>query len=107
VIPETRFGEQLKLDGIARAVEAPTVATWVDEAREVIDQYAALRVEFTSEDVTAIVGLPREGEGMNRNNAVGAVMSGAARAGTIRRVGYRKATRPNQHAAILAVWVGQ
>lgn len=100
----TTEGERLKLDGQTLAANA--VPPWSTTARRILELLAETGEEFTSEDLTAIVGLPREAPGMNRNNAVGAVISGAARAGVIERVGYRLARRPNQHAANLAVWRG-
>ena len=43
--------------------------------------------------------------GPNRNNAVGAAFSGAARRGIITRIGYRPSTRVLAHGRVVAVWV--
>ena len=55
---------------------------------------------LTSESVTALVGLPPNGS----EGAVGAWMNGAARKGLIRRVGFTKAQRANQHATMISEW---
>jgi hypothetical protein len=79
--------------------------TWSEAARVAIDHLAASGRRFTSDDLVALVGLPRPSE-PNRNNAVGAVLSGAARRGVIRRTGDHNATRPLSHARRLTVWEG-
>lgn len=62
---------------------------------------------FTSEDIIEMIGLPRTQIQANRNNAVGALMNGAARRGLIRKTGMRVlSTRPRSHGAELAEWVG-
>lgn len=105
-MPTQEFsGEQLKLDGMFAAAAA-AAGEWHDDARNTIRELAATGEPFTSEDVVAVVGLPRGNVATNRNNAVGAIMSAAARRGEIRKVGYRNAKRPALHAAALAVWVG-
>ncbi len=60
---------------------------------------------FTSEDITKLVGLPFP-EGSSRNNVVGALMNGCCQRGWIRRVGFRKAKRLNQHATTIMTWCG-
>jgi hypothetical protein len=97
-------GEQRKQQGMDMAAEA--VPTWLDMAHAAVRHLAATGSHFTSEDVTALVGLPRGTVGQHRNNAVGAVMSAEARAGTIQRQGYQRSRRPVSHAAVLSVWVG-
>lgn len=99
------YGEQLKLDGMAEAQEA--VPEWADRARAALYDLALSGEEFTSEELTARVGLPRVDVGQNRNNAVGAVVAAASRAGLIERVGYRRARRPALHAAVVTIWRGQ
>lgn len=89
------------------ALAAQAVDAWVAEAYAAIHYLASLRIDFTSEDVVAMVGLPRIDTGKDRNNAVGAVMSGAARRGVIVRTGQmRRAHRSTSHAALLTVWQG-
>ncbi len=64
---------------------------------------AMSRRPFTSEDVTARVGMPPSGS----PSAVGARMTAAAKRGWIRKTGRTvKAERPNQHAAMLTEWRG-
>lgn len=96
-------GERLKAEGMASAETTASLGTdaaWQVEARRVIASLAAARVEFTANDVTARAGLP------SSRNAVGAMLSGSARRGTIVRVGYQKGDRASQHARVVAVWKG-
>ena len=79
---------------------------WADQALLAIMQLAKQGTEFTSEDVLAITGLPSGGVGQHKNNASGAIMNKAARAGWIRKVGYGKAKRKESHGAVLAIWIG-
>lgn len=92
-----------KQRGMELALDA--VVPWPTLARAAVRQLVERGGPFTSEDVTALVGLPRD-VGTNRNNAVGAVMSGCAKRGLIRRIGYQPALRPESHARIVAVWTG-
>jgi alpha/beta superfamily hydrolase len=97
-------GEQLRDQGQARALTA--AEEWAEAARACIEWLADQGQPFTSEDVVALIGLPDpSATGSNRNNAVGAVIAGAARRGVIRRVGYRNANRELLHAAVVAEWV--
>jgi hypothetical protein len=96
-------GEALKDSGMELARNA--VPDWSDVARAGIVALVATGAAFTSEDLVRLVGLPRPAEGTNRNNAVGAVFSAAAKARLIRRIGYAKCARPSSHARVLAVWV--
>lgn len=100
----TSDGDQLKADGMAYA-EAGALL-WSLRARWAIEWLADQHVEFTSENLTNLVGLPRGRIGKDRNNAVGAAISAAARRRTIRRVRYEKATRPGSHSAVVGVWIG-
>ena len=61
-------------------------------------------VEFTSEDLTSAIGLPRSEIGKDRNNAVGAAMLHASKAGLIAKLHYRPSTRRESHGAVIAVW---
>lgn len=94
----------LKQHGMQLALDAQPV--WADDAFEAIKMLASRKVEFTSEDVLEITGLPSGGVGMHKNNATGAVMSKAARAGIIRKVGYTTAKRKASHSSVHAVWIG-
>lgn len=90
-------GQQLALDA---------AVPWKDQARHTIIWLASLHELFTSEDVVNKVGLPDGEVGTNKNNAVGAAMTGAAKAGIIRRVGYVQSQRPSSHGAVIAQWEG-
>lgn len=97
-------GVRLKTQGQTLALEA--VPDWTHRARIGLAVLAATGEEFTAEDLTRLVGLPRPDGGTNRNNAVGAAFSAAARRREIRRVGYRTASIARSHARVLAVWIG-
>jgi len=63
------------------------------------------REKFTAEHVVAYFGLPTNGHGINKNNAVGAIMTGLAKRGYIRKTGdYVKSSRPERHGGMVAVW---
>jgi hypothetical protein len=94
----------LKEQGMQLALDAQPI--WSDEALLAIMQLAKKGIEFTSEDVIAIAGLPSGEVGQHKNNASGAIMNKAARAGWIRKVGYTTAKRKQSHGAVLAVWIG-
>jgi hypothetical protein len=94
----------LKEQGMQLALDAQPI--WADEALVAILKLAKQGVEFTSEDVLAITGLPSGTVGQHKNNASGAIMNKAARAGWIRKVGYTTAKRKESHGAVLAVWIG-
>ncbi len=98
-------GQSLKTAGMNLATSG--APTWTQLARAAVEWLAARPDPFTSEDVIDIVGVPRPDAGANRNNAVGAVMSGCARAGIIRKTGqYVETRRPTSHARIVAQWEG-
>ena len=101
-------GETLKETGQAFAVAGAYASheEWVSAFNKRLDELAASGMLFTSEDVTATVGFYRE-PGMNRNNAVGALMTAAARHGTIERVGWVASRLPRQHGAAIAQWRGK
>ena len=95
---------ELKQQGMQLALDAQP--NWAEQAYEAIKLLAKRGTEFTSEDVLAITGLPSGGVGINKNNASGAIMNKAARAGIIRKVGYATAKRKESHGSIHAVWIG-
>lgn len=103
---QMELGEFKKRDGIARA-NATVAPEWKDLADAAIRELAASGVEFTSETVTKRVGQPTDPDGRAKPNAVGARFSANAKAGLIERVGFTKAERPNQHAAMLSLWRGK
>jgi hypothetical protein len=84
-------------------VATDNTPTWSELAQSWISDQAPGTV-FTSEDMTAALGLPRGGVGQHRNNAVGAAILAASRHGVIHRTGYTQSRRPESHAAVIAVW---
>ena len=59
---------------------------------------------FTSEDLTAWVGLPSGSEGMNRNNAVGSYLQSLSRSKRIVKVDFTNSKAPRSHGATIIVW---
>lgn len=105
--PDLFGGLQDKEDAQARALAAATV-DWRARAMAEIERLARVGAPFTSEVVTAVVGLPRHAIRMNRNNAVGALMSAAAKRGIIHKTGrYVPSQRRRSHGAMLAEWRGK
>ncbi len=104
--PDLFLGEKLKDEGQQRALFAQDVDGWKQSFWDELIKWAVSGERFTSEDITEVVGLPRKEIGKDRNNAVGAMMSGAAKKGVIVKDGRRSAKRPSQHAAELTVWKG-
>lgn len=98
-------GDKEKAKGMEMALDAAN-EEWKQKFREVALEFASDGRPFTSEDVVAIVGLPRVDPGLHKNNAVGAMMSGLARAGYIVKVGHRNSRRTISHASEIATWVG-
>jgi hypothetical protein len=105
-IEATVDGLTLKDQGQGLALDAAD-DDWTTAARRAIKWLAAQGKPFTSEDVTARTGLPSGATGTNRNNAVGALMTSAAKAGLIAKTGTRvPSQRPSSHGAEIAQWVG-
>ena len=97
-------GLVLKQEGIDLALTAHK--EWQERFESVIDQLSKSGKPFTSEDVVSLVGLPNKSIGANKNNAVGAMISGLARRKVIRKTGtYVTSRRPSSRGAILAQWV--
>jgi hypothetical protein len=62
---------------------------------------------FTSEDIIFDVGLPNDDVGVNRNNAVGALMNLAATCGLIKKTGRMvKSQRERSNGSLITEWVG-
>lgn len=103
----TITGEELKAQGQQAAMSAAELNEWKVQFYTAVAELAALDTPFTSEDVTYRIGLPRTTVQTNRNNAVGAMMSAAAKRGVIQKTGRRvKSKRPSSHAAELTQWIG-
>lgn len=94
-----------KEQGITRALRSAHTAAWRARFRHAVRIVSNDMNEFTSEDVLRLTGLPTGEAHMNRNNAVGAMMTGLARQGLIQKTGKRcLSTRPSSHGAELTVW---
>lgn len=93
-------GERLKSEGIDLALHNRKNVEWIYRAICRLRYLARSGDTFTSEDVTVAVGQP------SSSGAVGALMNTAARQGWIVRVGFEKAVRDNQHAALITQWHG-
>jgi hypothetical protein len=102
---QQELNDYLKQAGMAQALEP--VLEWKQQADAAIRQLAATGELFTSEDVTARVGQPTDADGRARPNAVGAIINANARKGIIERIGFVKATRANQHSALISQWRGK
>lgn len=87
-------------DGMRTAIYATDVQ-WTAAFDAAIARWAARGEPFTSDEPIAEVGPP-----IGSPNAVGARMNAAARAGVIRKVGYRPSSRPSRQGGVVAVWVG-
>jgi hypothetical protein len=99
------LGEELARRGMAQAASSERAWVWGRDAEAAIRQLAASGVPFTADDLIRLVGLPSWG--VNRNNAVGALFTSAAKRGLIVRTGhYRKSRRALSHGRMIAVWVG-
>jgi hypothetical protein len=96
----TSEGARRKREGTERVGGRPQDAPWRAVAWSRLLDLARTGRPFTSEDVTRSVGQP------SHPNAVGALLSNAARSGVIRRVGMVQAGRANQHAALIGEWEG-
>lgn len=94
-------GAKLRDEGM-ELVKSHTPLSYRDQFERVLKALAASGDEFTSEDVTAVVGQPP-----NHPNTVGALFNAAARRGLITKRGYRKSVRPRSHCHCIAVWAGK
>lgn len=100
-------GAALKAEGMARAV-AHIGSDYPERFEAAVKALAKTGQPFTADDVTDLIGFPREGHKTNRNNAVGAMMSACSRKGWIRPTGRRRqAGRSLSHARELKEWVGR
>ena len=98
-------GDRAKSAGQQLAEYAADKWPWREKALNAIYDLASAGLPFTADDVIAVTGLPDVGP--NRNNAVGATFSAAAKRGWIVQTGsYRKSRRVMSHARVIAVWIG-
>lgn len=103
-LSDVDLGELAKAIGQGQAMDKASL--WAGEAFRAIALLAGTGTPFTSEDVIAEVGLPSGAVQTNGNNAVGAIMSAAAREGIIRPVARVKTQRATSHAHSIIQWVG-
>jgi hypothetical protein len=93
-----RTGEletQMALDEL---IDRDSSEEWVLKARYVIGMMCGIGAAFTAETIRE--RLPEAPD----PNLFGAVFRSCASEGWIRQVGYTKATRPDAHGRVLAVW---
>jgi hypothetical protein len=94
-------GERRKAEGQSHALTADSLVldVWRANAYEILRAWGQRREAFTSTDLIDVLGMPP------RPNAVGAVMTAAAKKGLIAHTDrYVKSTRPTCHAAVVRVW---
>ena len=102
-----KVGLERKAEGQAQVLSSETQAEWRARFEAEVRRLADGHQLFTSEDVVDLVGMPSSAHGMNRNNAVGAMMTGLARKGIIRKTDRREPSRrPSSHGAEIVVWTG-
>lgn len=99
-------GELAAQEGQARALQSQAGKAWMAKAMPVALQLAAAGKPFSSEHITAQVGMPRSARTPGSNSAVGALIGALSRQGLITLVGAVKASDPISHAAQLGLWVG-
>lgn len=106
MVRDVAAGRRAAEAGKARAANAAT-DEWRHAFKWAVERWADACMPFTSETVVAEVGLPQGEVGTNINNAVGALMSAAARKNVIRATGrHVPSTRPSSHGAELKEWIG-
>jgi hypothetical protein len=91
-------GEADRDAGMVKVIEN-TRPSYRDAFDTVVRDFRTQGQDFTSEDVTARIGLPP-----GHPNAVGALTRAVATKYGAVKVGRRKAQRRNQHATEIAVW---
>lgn len=83
-------------------------ADWERQAKKLIWAKARSGVEFTSEDITDVIGFPDTTHRPNgRNNRVGSLISSVARDYRITIVNERKARNPQSNGRTIKVWQGR
>jgi len=99
-------GEDRKARGVQRALDA-IYEDYKAQFYAEVTRLAHRGQPFTSEDVTAVVGLPRHSH-PNANNSVGALMHTMARCGIIRKTGRMVKTRnPVSNAREVREWIAR
>lgn len=103
-------GLDLQGVGVTAALAADTAAHRgaAPAIRDAVAALAASGRPFTAEDVRErIAADPHVSRQVaERTNVLPAVFSAAASAGTIRAIGYTRATRRSRHASVLRIWQG-
>lgn len=91
------FGDDLRDLGMALALHA--VPDWKVLARRAALAIGLRQAYFTSEDVTALVGLPKTDIGKDANNAVGAAVRAWCLEGIVEVHDFVKAKNRQAHSA--------
>lgn len=92
--------EPQTLEAALDLVESAAPPDWLWSARNLIERLAATGEPFTTDDVWQALPQPPE------PRAIGALIRAAAKAGKIRRVGWRESSRPECHRRPVAMWEG-
>jgi hypothetical protein len=93
-------GSSLRDAGVT-TVTRNTPQWWKDACDRAIATLAARGVDFTAEDVRAVVGDPPA-----HPNAMGARFLAAVKDGLIVKQGYKSPARRSSHASVIAIWRG-
>lgn len=100
--------DPLPLDGLALRAQGQALAWSVSQAY--FDQAMAwiarqpLGTRFSSDDMVACVGVPRDDTGARSNNCVGAAISAAVKAELIRHVDWVPPRNARSHGNHLRLW---
>jgi len=82
---------------------ANALVEWKKKAWDWLDKLP-VGSEFTADDLVSAVGLPTHEDGRPNNNGVGGFISGLAKVGAVRCVGYTNSDRVTNHARVLRIW---
>lgn len=97
---QPKNGETRKREGIEQA-NVQVDGDWAENFDLVLRELAESGLPFTSQQITAKVGLPP-----GHPSAIGARINLAARQGLITDVGVTKSRRDNRHASRVTIWQG-
>lgn len=92
-------GKRLRDEGMSLVTEH-TIASYRRDFERIVRDFRSQRIDWTSEDVTARIGMPPG----THPNAVGAMTRAVAVRLGAEKIGRVKAQRSNQHATEIAQW---
>jgi hypothetical protein len=92
----------LLLEAALEKAERHANQVWLHAARQVVWQLIKAGEPFTTDDCWA--HLDTLGVATHEPRALGVVMRAAAKAGLIRKAGYRNTTRPEAHSRPIPLW---